>query len=89
VWTSANRVFACQATAVLRELVAALAERADAYHRIEQHAGRSLTANERGEVAAAMTQVNELLAAERHDLARWGWALPSPAREVGNAEPAA
>jgi hypothetical protein len=89
VWTSANRVFACQATTVLRELVAALAERADPYHRIEQYAGRSLTADERSEVAAAMTQVNELLAVERHDMTRWGWAVPSSAREVGNAEPAA
>lgn len=89
VWTSTNRVFACQATAVLRELVVALAERDDPYRRIEQYAGRPLTADEHGEVAAAMTQVSKLLMAERHDLARWGWALPSPAKEVGNAEPAA
>jgi hypothetical protein len=89
VWTSTNRVFACRATAVLRELLFALAATDDPHSRVEAYAGRSLTADERGEVAAAVIQVNEVLAAERRDLARWGWTLTTPAKEVGSAEPAA
>jgi hypothetical protein len=89
VWTSTNRVFGCEATNVLREIVTAIAASVDPYRRVEGLAGRFLSDDERAEVAAAIRQIRQLLAAEYDDLARWGWPVAKLSGETSDAEPAA
>lgn len=68
VWTSANRVFVCQATSLLGTIIRTIALHQSPVDEITARIERSLTATEQSLVMRASRQVTRLLAYEQRDL---------------------
>jgi hypothetical protein len=71
VWTSGNRVFACEGRLVLREILRAMGIHADPREVIMRSLRRSLSSSEEELIGAASSHLQEVIRQEQADVVQW------------------
>lgn len=72
VWTSGNRVFACEGTCILGIIAQAFAENRCAVTAVASVTGGKLSEKQRAEVERTITELSELVAIEEKEIEDWG-----------------
>lgn len=71
VWTSGNRVFACEGTAVALQILDAIAVGQNAVSRVGGMSGRSLSSAETSMVQSTEAKLREIIGTEAKEVAAW------------------
>jgi len=75
VWTSGNRIYACDRPDVLRQVIEATVRVSSATEAVEMFIGRELNTTERESIFEAMEQVMILVQTERDEQTRYAQEL--------------